>query len=151
MFLSGGGVYAHADPRRTSIAGAVQFAAGAELQGITLHTLALQEELHMVEAARNRGLRVRPAPPAPACLLLLLLVCRVAVLTTPVSASACLSACLTYVSLPLPLSLPLQMMTYGPCNNDPKFVLRQRALGVHGVIVDDVAGVAAAVLAAPLN
>jgi hypothetical protein len=59
MFLSGGGVYVHADPRRTSIAGAVQFAAGAQLQGIILHTRALQEELHMVEAARNQGLRVR--------------------------------------------------------------------------------------------
>lgn len=59
MFLSGGGVYVHADPRRTSIAGAVQFAAGAQLQGIILHTRALQEELHMVQAARSRGLRVR--------------------------------------------------------------------------------------------
>ena len=59
MFLSGGGVYVHADPRRTSIAGAVQFAAGAQLQGIILHTRALQEELHMVDAARSRGLRVR--------------------------------------------------------------------------------------------
>ena len=62
MFLSGGGVYEHADLRRTSIAGAVQFAAAAQLQGIILHTSALQDELHMVEAAHNRGLRVSERP-----------------------------------------------------------------------------------------
>lgn len=42
MFLSGGGVYVHADVRRTSIAAAVDFAAAAGLQGIILNTLALQ-------------------------------------------------------------------------------------------------------------
>jgi hypothetical protein len=38
-------------------------------------------------------------------------------------------------------------MTYGPCNNDPDWVRRQHLLGVQGVIVDDVAGVAAALSA----
>jgi hypothetical protein len=34
----------------------------------------------------------------------------------------------------------MQVMTYGPDNNDPGWVLQQRELGVSGVIVDDVAG-----------
>lgn len=97
MFLSGGGMYAHVDPRRTSIEAAVDFAAAAGLQGVILNTLALQAELHMIEAARNCGLRV---------------------------------------------------MTYGLPNDDPGWVRRQYFLGVQGVIVDDVAGVAAALSAA---
>ncbi|KAL4440128.1 hypothetical protein ABPG75_003129 [Micractinium tetrahymenae] len=101
MFLSGGGVYVHADPRRTSIAAAVDFAAAASLQGVILDTLALQAAegggARWVEAARERGLRV---------------------------------------------------MTYGLPNDDPEWVRRQWYLGVQGVIVDDVAGVAAALSAA---
>ena len=38
-------------------------------------------------------------------------------------------------------------MTYGLPNDDPEWVAQQRALGVRGVIVDDVAGVAAALAA----
>lgn len=38
-------------------------------------------------------------------------------------------------------------MTYGLPNDDPEWVARQRALGVRGVIVDDVEGVAAALAA----
>ena len=40
-------------------------------------------------------------------------------------------------------------MTYGLPNDDPAWVRRQHALGVAGVIVDDVAGVAAALSAGP--
>ena len=58
MFLSGGGMYTHADPRRTSVASAVEFAVGAGLQGVILNTAAVQREPLMVERARNRGLRV---------------------------------------------------------------------------------------------
>jgi glycerophosphodiester phosphodiesterase len=97
MFLSGGGVYPHVDPRRTSVAAAVDFAAGSGLQGVVLNTAALQWEPGAVEAARNRGLRV---------------------------------------------------MTYGAANDSPEWVRRQFFLGVQGVIVDDVAGVAAALSAA---
>jgi glycerophosphodiester phosphodiesterase len=96
MFLSGGGVYAHADPRRTSVAAAIDFAAGAGLQGVILNTLALQAEAQMVQAALARGLRV---------------------------------------------------MTYGLPNDDPEWVRAQQRMGVQGVIVDDVAGVAAALSA----
>jgi hypothetical protein len=32
-------------------------------------------------------------------------------------------------------------MTYGPKNNEPAWVLQQRAMGIHGVIVDDVASI----------
>lgn len=38
MFLSGGGHYPHADTRRTSVAAAIDFAAGAGLQGVILNT-----------------------------------------------------------------------------------------------------------------
>ena len=37
-----------------------------------------------------------------------------------------------------------QVLTYGLQNNDPECVRQQRALGVQGAIVDDVAGVVAA-------
>lgn len=96
MFLSGGGVYAHVDERRTSVASAVDFAAGAGLQGVVLNTVALQRQGDVVEAARDRGLRI---------------------------------------------------MTYGSLNDDPEWVRRQWYMGVQGVIVDDVAGVAAALSA----
>jgi hypothetical protein len=58
MFLTGGGVYRHVDPRRTSVAAALDFAAGAGLEGVVLNTLALQREAGWVEAAREKGLRV---------------------------------------------------------------------------------------------
>ena len=73
MFLSGGGVYAHADPRRTSIAAALDVAAGGGLQGVILNTLALQAAPGAVADAAARGLRVRrcsPVLPLPLPLLL---------------------------------------------------------------------------------
>lgn len=42
---------------------------------------------------------------------------------------------------------PLQVMTYGLPNDDPEWVRAQQRMGVQGVIVDDVAGVAAALSA----
>ena len=42
----------------------------------------------------------------------------------------------------------VQVMTYGLPNDDPEWVRRQFFLGVRGVIVDDVAGVATALSAA---
>lgn len=44
----------------------------------------------------------------------------------------------------------LQVLTYGLANDDPEWVRKQFFLGVHGVIVDDVAGVSAA-LSSALN
>ena len=42
------------------------------------------------------------------------------------------------------------MLTYGLQNNDPVWVRQQALLGVHAVIVDDVARVAAALHQAPV-
>ena len=58
MFLSGGGAYPHVDARRTSVAAAVEFAAGAGLDGIILETDHLRAEAHMIAEARARGLQV---------------------------------------------------------------------------------------------
>jgi hypothetical protein len=35
----------------------------------------------------------------------------------------------------------LQVMTYGLKNNEPAWVLQQQMMGMHGVIVDDVASI----------
>lgn len=43
-----------------------------------------------------------------------------------------------------------QVLTYGLQNNDPAWVRQQALLGVHAVIVDDVARVAAALHQAPI-
>lgn len=39
----------------------------------------------------------------------------------------------------------LRMMTYGSSNDDVEWVLKQRELGINGVIVDDVEAVVAGV------
>ena len=150
MFLSGGGVYAHADPRRTSIAAAIDFAAAGGLQGVILNTLALRGEEAAVAAARARGLRVRrwetrawgaawPGRGPLACAgrrqRLSLLSPHMPLPVTPHATPPTLS------TQPPP---PPQVMTYGLPNDDPEWVRRQHGLGVQGMIVDDVAGVAAA-------
>lgn len=91
MFLSGGGVDLHADPRRTSMDAAIDFAASNNLQGIIVDSGALFADQGAVSRARSRGLSV---------------------------------------------------MTYGLENDDPLWVVRQKDLHVHGVIVDDVPRVA---------
>lgn len=75
FFLTGGGAYAHVDPRRTSVASAIEFASASELQGVIVDS-------------------------------------------------------------------------YGKMNDDPAWVHKQRCLGVHGVIVDDVESVSRALSAA---
>lgn len=45
-------------------------------------------------------------------------------------------------------AVPLQVMTYGTSNDDAEWVRKQFYLGVHGVVVDDVEGVARALAAA---
>ncbi|KAI8109463.1 hypothetical protein M9434_000745 [Picochlorum sp. BPE23] len=98
MFLSGGGVDAHADPRRTSMDAAIEFAASNNLQGIIVDSGALFADQGAVSRARARRLSV---------------------------------------------------MTYGLENDDPLWVVRQKDLHVHGVIVDDVPRVARHFLGAP--
>ena len=56
LFLSGGGAYAHCDPRRVSIPAAIEFASGAGLQGVVLETLRLQQESHLIAVAVSAGL-----------------------------------------------------------------------------------------------
>ena len=107
MFLSGGGMYAHADPRRTSVAAAIEFAASARLEGLVLHTQAL-------------------------------------LLPSGGGGPEALSSSAAHEVLRAATTCGLHVMTYGELNNDPAWVRQQRALGVLGVIVDDVAGVAAA-------
>ncbi|KAL6778273.1 hypothetical protein ACKKBG_A17570 [Auxenochlorella protothecoides x Auxenochlorella symbiontica] len=58
MFLSGGGAYRHADPRRTSFAAAVAWAAAAELAGVIFHAGRLRAEPGAVRAALDAGLQV---------------------------------------------------------------------------------------------
>lgn len=58
MFLSGGGAYAHVDSRRTSILAALEFAAGAGLDGVILETSVLREQQGMVAVARRAGLQM---------------------------------------------------------------------------------------------
>jgi hypothetical protein len=57
FFLTGGGAYAHVDPRRTSVASAIEFASTAGLQGVIVEACALQQQLQMVELAHNNGLQ----------------------------------------------------------------------------------------------
>lgn len=59
LFLSGGGAYAHADARRTSVAAAVAWAREAGLQGLVLEAGAVQARPAEVEAAQRQGLLVR--------------------------------------------------------------------------------------------
>lgn len=56
LFLSGGGAYAHVDPRRTSVHAAIEFAAEARLQGVVFETGALRANENGVAAARAQGL-----------------------------------------------------------------------------------------------
>jgi glycerophosphodiester phosphodiesterase len=58
LFLSGGGAYAHADARRTSVDAALRFAAGAGLAGVVLEAGVLREGPGAVAAAAAAGLRV---------------------------------------------------------------------------------------------
>lgn len=59
MFLSGGGAYAHVDARRTSVAGALDWALQAGLQGLVLEAGAVQAQPAAVASARSKGLLVR--------------------------------------------------------------------------------------------
>ncbi len=111
----------------------------------------------MVEAARARGLRVSAACwPCPAAAML----CARLHCCGPLQAccrGAAQAAGLQVgpSSHPLPNSVcpsshllpPVQVMTYGLPNDDPEWVRSQQRMGVQGVIVDDVAGVAAALSA----
>lgn len=58
FFLSGGGAYEHADPRRTSMQAAIDFAAASSLQGIIVHTGALARQPDVVAAAHRCSLSV---------------------------------------------------------------------------------------------
>jgi glycerophosphodiester phosphodiesterase len=58
FLLSDVGDTAHADIRRNTISAAVDFAMQHDLRGIILDTAKLQQEPHMVAAARNNGLMV---------------------------------------------------------------------------------------------
>lgn len=58
MFLSGGGAYAHVDARRTSIPAAIEFAAGAGLEGVILEAARLRAAQDQIGAARAQGLQV---------------------------------------------------------------------------------------------
>ncbi|EFJ48622.1 hypothetical protein VOLCADRAFT_60393 [Volvox carteri f. nagariensis] len=92
-YLSGCGLYAHADARRTSIPAALSFAAETGMQGIVLPASVLLKNMDMVESA-NRS--------------------------------------------------HLQLMTYGLENNDLDCLKAQADAGVVAAIVDEVAGVTAA-------
>ena len=58
MFLTGGGVYPHVDPRRTSVLRAIEFAASNGLQGIIVESLVLKKSQEIVASAAGRGLVV---------------------------------------------------------------------------------------------
>ena len=59
MFLSGGGQYAHSDPRRTSFAAAIDWARGANLAGVIFHAGRLRAALEaVVRDALAAGLQV---------------------------------------------------------------------------------------------
>ncbi|PSC67608.1 Glycerophosphodiester phosphodiesterase GDE1 isoform B [Micractinium conductrix] len=136
MFLSGGGVYAHADPRRTSIPAALDVAATGGLQGVILNALALQASLARVGQAHGSVSSSGSAG-------------------TDVSPCCCSSAAVAAAAagtsgdnwVAAARARGLAVLTYGLQNDDPAWVRQQWSLGVHGVIVDDVAGVAAALAA----
>ncbi|GLC45162.1 hypothetical protein PLESTB_000428700 [Pleodorina starrii] len=95
-YLSGCGLYSHADARRTSIPAALSFAAEAGMRGIVLPASVLLKNMDMVESAsRSR----------------------------------------------------LELMTYGLENNDLDSLKAQADAGVVAAIVDEVAGVTAALQA----
>ncbi|KAI8473547.1 MAG: PLC-like phosphodiesterase [Monoraphidium minutum] len=100
LFLSTGGVDAHADARRTSLAAALEVAVGYGLCGLILDSGALQANPGFVSAVAAAGRELR-------------------------------------------------VYTYGQQNDDPEWVLQQAALGVHGVICDDVPAALAALAAPP--
>ena len=56
MFLSGGEAENHVDPRRTSIAAAIDFASKNGLDGVIVDTFVLKQRPHMVAEARGQGL-----------------------------------------------------------------------------------------------
>lgn len=58
MFLSGGGRDPHADPRRSSVQAAIDFAASNNLQGIILDSGALFDDQDAVKRANEVGLKV---------------------------------------------------------------------------------------------
>ncbi len=58
MFLSGGEAEVHVDPRRTSIARAIEFAVTSNLDGVILDTSVLKLQPQMVAHAKRHGLEV---------------------------------------------------------------------------------------------
>ncbi len=58
MFLSGGESELHVDPRRTSIACAIEFAVASNLDGVILDSSVLKLQTHMVAHAKQNGLEV---------------------------------------------------------------------------------------------
>lgn len=57
-FLSGCGLYEHADPRRTSVPAALAFAEEGRLSGIVVPASVLLQQEGIVESARDCGLQV---------------------------------------------------------------------------------------------
>lgn len=141
MFLSGGGVYVHADARRTSVAAAVDFAAAAGLQGVILNTLALQVGGSRRERPRSC---MHAGVPGPALLTLALptypglpgepaiwsherQLLKPAMLRAPLPQAA-EDGGARWVEAARERGL--RVMTYGLPNDNPEWVRRQWYLGV---------------------
>ena len=121
MFLSGGGVYAHADPRRTSIPAALDVAATGGLQGVILNALALQASLARVGQAHGSVSSSGSAG-------------------TDVSPCCCSSAAVAAAAagtsgdnwVAAARARGLAVLTYGLQNDDPAWVRQQASAGRRG-------------------